>query len=440
VEVAVQPKDRAEIVRDLRLGEPADVTAIRQTPAEEDHHSPQWLPGGRTILFTLHEGAERFSVAAVSLGSGERKTLIESGFDARYSPSGHLVYAKGSAILAVPFDVDRLEVTGAPVTLIEHVATSPKDGYGAFRMSRNGSIVFEPARSLEGRVLTWVDRAGRETPLSIPPRSFGTPRVSPDGARLAFAASQDDRRDIWIYELASEKLSRATLNGDNDAPLWTLDGRWLTYTSRRADGQHLVRQSAEGSVPESLLTSQNRVWPAAWTADNHALLYDEEWPTGSFHASILRVDGDRQPQELLRGRRNPRGPSVSPDGRWLVFTPNETGRGEINVDAFPSLGSRQQLTIDGGRGAVWSHDGREIFYRSPDGVFSIRVDTTHGFSAGKPVRLFGGRYVYEYRDYDVAPDGRFLMIKPSAEEQTSPRLDVVLNWVDELTRRVPNGK
>ena len=340
----------------------------------------------------------------------------------------------------MPFDVGRLEVTGAPVTLIEHVATSPKDGYGAFRMSRNGSIVFEPARSLEGRVLTWVDRAGRETPLSIPPRSFGTPRVSPDGARLAFAASQDDRRDNGIYELASDKLSRATFDGDNDAPLWTLDGRWLTCTSRRADGQHLVRQSAEGSVPESLLTSQNRVWPAAWTADNHALLYDEEWPTGISHVSILRVDGDRQPQELLRGRRNPRGPSVSPDGRWLVFTSAETGRGEINVDAFPSLGSRQQLTIDGGRGAVWSRDGREILYRGPDGGSSIQVDTTHGFSAGKPVRLFGGRYVYEYRDSDVAPDGRFLMIKPSAEEQTSPRLDVVLNWVDELTCRAPAGR
>ena len=159
---------------------------------------------------------------------------------------------------------------------------------------------------------------------------------------------------------------------------------------------------------------------------------------------ILRIDGSRHPQELLRGvswRRSARSPSLSPDGRWLAFTSGETGRGEIYVDAFPALGARQQLTIDGGRGALWSRDGREIFYRGDaGGVFSVPVDTTHGFSAGKPVRLFTTHSVQEFLDYDVAPDGRFLLIKPSDEEQSSPRLNVVLNWVDELARRVPAGK
>jgi eukaryotic-like serine/threonine-protein kinase len=260
-------------------------------------------------------------------------------------------------------------------------------------------------------VLTWVDRSGKETPLSIPSRSFETPRVSPDGKRLAFASSQDDRRDIWLYELESDKLTRATREGDNDAPLWTRDGRWLTYTSRDSEAQHLLRQSVDGSVPESLLTSQDRLWPAAWTADNQALLYDELVPTGVAHVSMLRLDGKRQPQGLLHGIRYARGPSFSPDGRWLAYTSGETGRGEIYVDAFPALESRQQLTVDGGRGAVWSRDGREIFYRGAEGMFSVRVDTTHGFYAGKPVRLFGGQYVQEFRDYDVAPDGRFLMMK-----------------------------
>ena len=143
-----------------------------------------------------------------------------------------------------------------------------------------------------------------------------------------------------------------------------------------------------------LLVVQERVWPAAWTADNHALLYDEEWPTGSGHVSILRVDGDRQPQEQLRGRRNPRGPSVSPDGRWLASRPPKPVGARSTSTPFRSSGLAS--AADNRRRARRRVEPRRPgdFYRGPDGVFSIRVDTTHGFSAGKPVRLFGGRYVY----------------------------------------------
>jgi len=416
-----------------------------KTPEEIDHHNPVLLPGGQAILFTVHESVERFSIAIETLTSRQRKIIIASGFDAQYSPSGHVVYASGSAILAVPFDVHRLEVTGPPVTLVEHVATFRGDGYGNFRLSKSGSLVFQPAPPIAGRVLTWVDRSGRESPMSIAPRAFKSPRFSPNGKRLAFAVAEDDREDIWIYDLATGTLTRATLEDTNRAPLWTRDGQWLTYEKFRNGTHYLFRQSADGGGPaEPLMSSQHRLLPGAWTPDNRVLLYVDSPPTDVTHMYLLPLVGERKPQPLLHGPTQEWQPSLSPDGRWIAFTSFETKRAELYVDTFPPSGARHQVTVDGGREARWSPDGRELFYRFGSRMFALPVDTKHGFAAGKPRLLFEGSYVVGGLDvggldYDVAPDGRFLMIKPSQEEQAPPRLNVVLNWVEELTRRVPTN-
>jgi len=161
------------------------------------------------------------------------------------------------------------------------------------------------------------------------------------------------------------------------------------------------------------------------------------------HLFLLSVAGDRTPQPVLHGPDQERHPSLSPDDRWLAFTSTETKRTELYVQTFPPSGSRHQVTVDGGREPRWSRDGRQLFYRSGPRVFALPIDTSHGFSAGKRVVLFERRYVVGGVDnggieHDVAPDGRFLMIKPSEEEQAPPRLNVVLNWVDELVRRVPS--
>ena len=427
-------------------GEPRVVTTLSQTPVEYDHHSPHLLPGGQALLFTIHEGVERFSIAIQSLASGQRKVIIESGFGARYSPSGHIVYAGGSAIRAVPFDLRRLEVTGPPITLIEHVATIPNDGDGNFRLSESGSLVFQPEQSLAHRMLVWVDRSGTETRLPILPRAFTSARVSPDGKRLAFAAADADREDIWIYELSTDTVTRATLEDINRAPLWTSDGRRLAYEKLRAGTHHLFWQPADGSgAPESLVSGLNRLHAGAWTPDGRALLYVDSPPSDRSDIAILRLDGERRSKPVVQGpvAAYEDFPRFSPDGHWLAYTSNETGRAEIYVQAYPESVARHQVTVDGGFAAVWSRDGRELFFWNRAQMFALPVNITHGFSAGKPVRLFESRYVADRLagfPYDVAPDGRFLMIKPSEEEQSPPRLNVALNWVDELVRRVPSGK
>jgi len=421
-------------------GQPIEVTKLGQNPPEVDHHSPELLPGGRALLFAIHQGVGRFAVAVQILASGDRKVLVNAAFDPHYLPSGHLMYATGHTIVAAPFDANRLELTGPAVTLVEDVGTFPEDGVGSYRLAKNGTLVFMPHRSQAGRSLVSVDRSGKETPIPIGVRSIVDPRLSPDGRLLAFAAGTDDRRDIWLYELASEKLTRITSEGDSHSPVWTPDGRKLTYGSARGTIEHVFWQPIDSSGPaQSLVTSSNRLWPAAWTPDGRLLLYWDEAPTSFSRSYFISVDGDRTPQPLFPPGGNPMHFTLSPNGRWVAFMSDETGRTEVYVAPFPALNTRHQLTVEGGHQPRWSRDGRQLFYRWGDGVFAVPVDTGSTFSAGKPARLFElERSVRADVSYDAdATGGRFVMLKTSADEQASPRLNVVLNWTDELMRRVP---
>jgi hypothetical protein len=244
-------------------GEPVPVTSLSETPREFDHHSPTLLPGDKALLFTVHAHDGRFNVVAETLATAERKLLIESAYDARYVASGHLVFVRNEAILAQPFDLQRLEVTGPPVTLVESVAGKPPDGNGGYRLSTNGTLALLPQPSLDGRRLTWVDRNGAETPLPMPASASGSPRVSPDGSRLAFAVGEAGRHDIYTYELATGMVARLTRDGDNRAPIWTPDGQRVTYSSSSSststsstgnDARRLVMQSVDGGAPEQLVS------------------------------------------------------------------------------------------------------------------------------------------------------------------------------------------
>jgi serine/threonine-protein kinase len=427
-------------------GNASVLTTLSKEPTEIDHHSPVLLPGGRAVLFTVHRGVEQFAIAVQSLDSGRRSVVIESGFDAQYVASGHIVYASGSAILAVPFDLRRLEVSASPVTLVENVGTTPTDGFGNFRISKSGTLVYRPKPSKENRTLVWVNRAGVEEPLPINPAAFANPRLSFDGKQLTFTVVKGDRGDIWTYEVATGSLRRVTTEADNRTAVWTRDGRWLTYSTIRAGVQQIVRQPVDdGNVPDVLLEKRVRLTPSAWMPDARGLFYMESPPTDQAEIRFLSVEGERRSVAVTQNATAAveRHPSVSPDGRWLAYSVLDNRDVEIFVQPIGASGSRRQVSVDGGREPIWSGDGRELFFLSLRRVVAVPIDTTHGLIAGKPVTLFERDYASDPLtgfDYDVAPDGRFLMIKPSVDEQAPRRLSVVLNWGDELARRVPRGQ
>ncbi len=425
-------------------GAPSDLTPLLTSPKELDHHAPSPLPGGRALLFTSHAATGTFDVAVVRLDTGERKTLVKAAYDARYLASGHLVYTRRGAILAASFDVDRLETTGPEVILVESIADRPDSGYGAYTVSLNGTLLYQAAPSLEGRVLTWVTRDGLEAPVPLTPRAFSSPRVSPDGTRLAFGVAELGRRDIWTYEVGTQKLARLTREGDNRVPVWSRDGRRLAYSSTRDGTPKIWVQPADGSGPaEAIATGEDVIVPASWSAGDRAIVYVHANTSASgSRTAVVAVSGDRQHQQLFPDET--RGPAVSPDGRWIAFTATDSRFTEVHAAAFPTGGARHQISAGGGRQPLWRRDGRELVYRSGGRMFSVAVDLAGGFRSAAPVLLFERQYVVGTRDdmgfdYDLAPDGRFLMIKPSPAELRTNSINVVVNWIDELIRRVPRG-
>lgn len=431
-------------------GQPQAITTFTETPPEDDHHHPQLLPGGRALIFTVHDAKGGSKVAAQAFSPeegravGERTVLIESGFDAQYASTGHLVFAKEGTLLAVPFDAAHLKITGPEVTLVEDVATRAIDLNGAYRVSKSGTLVFLSRPSQDGRRLVWVDRKGAETQIPVEARDFGSPSVSPDGKWMAYAVNDGRRRDLYTYEFSTGRISAITSDGRSGLPIFTPDSQALTYASTR-DGISALFVQSFGGTPEHQVSSDSRLVPGSWSPNGQVLTYWAGASTRSVvadHMFSIDVKGDRKPKPLLHGPNGQRHPSISPDGRWIAYTA-ETPRTEVFVSNYPELTLRRQVSIDGGREPKWSRDGGEIVYRSFRGMFAVPIDTTRGFSPGTPHELFKGDYVVGARelglDYDLAHDGRFVMIKPSADE-LRPGFRVVLNWVAELARRVPTNQ
>ena len=424
-------------------GQPEPIAAVAREAGELDHHFPEILPGGRAALFTRHARDGSFRVEVLSLASGQRQVLIDPGFHARYVPTGHLVYGLSSNVFAVGFDIDSLKVTSRPVRVLESVANNPGDGTAMFSVAGDGSLAYVPETSRKGRLLVWVDRQGAERLLPLPPRAFATASLSPDGRRIAMTVEEEPgRSDIWLYDVIDDTQRRLTFEGSNEGPVWTPDGKTLTFSSSSAGPINLFSLPADGSgVAERLLKSDLHQWAGMWSPDGAHLAFTESDPTDIPKIRILSSGRNAEPQPF--GDPDPPGkgialarPGFSPDGRWIAYG----ARPEVYVAPFPGPGARRQISTDRGSAPRWSPDGRELFYRRRDQVLAVPIKAWTPLAFGKATVLFEGRYLglgFYSTNYDVTRDGRFLMVKLSEEELAPQPIRVVLSWFDELKRRLP---
>jgi Tol biopolymer transport system component len=418
---------------------------------------PEFLPGGKALLFAASANTSSWAnaqVAVQSLGTGERQNLIQGGTNPRYAPSGHLVYSQGGSLMAVPFDLQRLAVTGPPVPVVERVLQSSVSGVAQYSFSSSGSVVYIPGgiQSAQSRMV-WVSRSGAAQPLDAPVRPYRGPRLSPDGRRIAVAIEEQESQ-TWIFDVSRETLTRLTFAGSaNYNSVWTPDGKRLVFNSNKEGPLNLFWQLADGSGGlERLTTGQYTQAPMSWSPDGQVLSYIEISPTTGRHVWMLPM-GDsspgagqvRKPQIFRQTQFTESAPRFSPDGRWLAYLSNESGRFEIYVQPYPGPGGKWQISTEGGTEPVWNPNGRELFYRSGDKMFAVDVATQPGFSAGKPRMLFEGKYEpapATFPNYDVSADGqRFLMLKLVEQAEEAPtQINVVLNWFEELKQKVPPGK
>lgn len=432
-------------------GAPQTLTTPDATQRELSHRWPQVLPGNKAVLFTIQLSTQvnydEARIAVLSLETGKWRTVIEGGSYARYVPSGQIVYAHGGALMAVPFDLLSLQVKGSPAPAQQGVVTSVVTSGGAeYDVADSGLLAYVPGTTRPPeRLLAWVDRQGVGKELPAPVNAYVNPRISPDGKMLAVQILGAGE-DLWIYDFSRNTLMRLTfggVGGGSSPPLWTPDGRKVVYRSRTPTLSFRAKP-ADGSGAEETLFSKELDDPGATpftvSPDGKTLLFGRRNVTGAVGIYAISLDGSATVQPFLQSAFNQSVPRFSPDGRWVVYESNESGRSEVYVQPYPGPGGKWLISTDGGTYPRWAHSGREIFYRNEDKMMVVPVETLPSFRAGTPRMLFRGLGYVPQGRFDLAPDDQhLLMIREKEAPASLKELSITLNWPEELKRRLPQS-
>ena len=413
------------------------------------HRWPESLPGGKAVLYAVNGGGQQIAVQALNSSAtavaGERQNLAQGGTTPRYAASGHLLYVVGGDLMAVPFDPQRLRLTGSAAPVVEGILQLGSINGGAqYSVSTNGSLAYiSGGAQAEAEQMVWVSRNGVEKTVNAPAHAYGYPRVA---QRIAVSVAEQETQ-LWLYDLVRDTLSRLTFGStSNTMPTWTWDGKRIAFASNKEGPTNIFWQLTDGSGGlERLTTSEYPDYPSSFSSDGKLLTYTEVNPTTGNDIWVLNI-GDHKTEPFLRTPFNELASTFSPDGRWMAYVSDESGHFEVYVQPFPGPGGKYQVSTDGGNEPVWNRNGKELFYRSGDKMMAVDVTLQPGFSMGKPKELFRGTYmppVIALPFYDVSPDGqRFLMLKPNEQTSSSSltQIVVVQNWFEELKQKVPTGK
>ena len=437
-------------------GSAETISTIDAETKERSHRWPNALPGGQAILFSVAyqtgNPLDDANVAVLDRRTGKHKIIIKGGVFPHYVSPGFIVYARRNTLAAVPFDVKRLEVTGPPVTVQENVEGSKANGRVEFSISDSGDLVYVEGRADESRdaaqPLVWVDRHGIEQVLSESRQRYAKPRLSPDGHTL-FVEVADPEAAVWSYNIDRGTLTRVTYGGVSYGPIPSPDGKKLAYEATRDGVAGVMLSEVDGGGEQRLSSTKRLHVPTSWTVDGTAVAITAGAESGYLEVWLIPLSGDHTPQILVQGPFNAGGARFSPDGHWLAYVSDESGRNEIYLRAFPQAGPRIQISAEGGTAPVWSRSGRELFFRNGDQLFGVSMTLGAQAVAGKPQVLFSKLIAEDasgpaydiIADYDVSPDGQhFVMPKYSAEARKPANAIVILNWSEELKRRVASGK
>lgn len=438
-------------------GAPRAITELDHKRNEVTQRWPQVLPGARSILYTAHNAGGNYddaSIEAQSLATGKRTILHRGGYYGRYLPSGHLVFVRERTLFAAPMDLARLQLTGPPVPVLLDVVGDPDIGSLEFGFSQTGTAVcltglWAPRK----RSLVWLDCAGKTQLLPATPGPYGDLRLSPDGRRLALSVRHGiGQWHIWIYDLQQDMMTRLTFSGINLTPEWHPDGRHLVFVSDRHRGMPCLYWMRADGAGEALRLTENKYiqWPYSFSPDGKWLAYVEPDPETRSDIWILPMEGndpDRpkpgKPQPFLNTAFAEESPAFSPDGSWLAYQSDESGRMEIYVRPFPGPGGKWQVSSSGGKLPVWSRNRKELFYLSEDNQIMVAAyKTTRGAFVAGIARLWSEQRIpvaqNTIRNFDPAPSGdRFVALAESEnppDASSATQLTIFLNFFDEIRR------
>jgi Tol biopolymer transport system component/tRNA A-37 threonylcarbamoyl transferase component Bud32 len=418
-------------------GVPQLLTTLDSSRQETSHRSPWLLPGSKAVLYIAEGTNRQNTLMALSFETNERRVLIEDAVMPRYLTSGHLVFVQKGTLMAVAFDPVRFEMTGTPVPVLERVQR--------FGTSESGLLAYTLTDAASSSsTLVWVNRQGLETALAVPPQDYQHPKLSPDGQRVLVEVDPNLGRNLWLQDASGSTLTPVTFGGANLWPVWTPDGRYITYGSNRpGTSWDIFWKPTDGSGNEVALVQRELTQlPRSWSPDGQWLAFTEAHPARA-HDIWLWSAKDRRSHPWLQTDAFEEQPAFSADSRWIAYVSNESGRREVYVRAASGAAGKWQVSTTGGVEPLWAPGGRELFYRDGQKMFLVDVITDPAFATVNTRMLFEGDYALTgtgTTNYDVTRDGqRFLMVKPPAHGARAAQLNVVQNWFEELKRLVPRG-
>ena len=421
-------------------GESTVVTHV-DTPRQMNHRFPQFLPDGQHFLLYVRGAPDVQGVYVASLDGTPPRRLLGADSAAWYT-SGHIFFIRQGALLAQSFDAARLEPTGDAAAIAEPIAVDATGLGAALSVSTAGPVAYRAASASGGRQLVWFDRSGAEIRKVGSPDTATLlhPELSADGRRVAVARNVNGNQDVWIVETARGVLNPFTFDAAiEDYPIWSPDARHVIFQSNRKGAFDLYMKSTSGDGGETMLLSTPTFKsPTDWSPDGRFVLYRTTDPETGYDLWALPLDSKTQPFPLAQTNAEERDGQFSPDGRWIAYQSNESGRFEIYVQAFPKPQERWRISTNGGAQVRWRHDGRELFYLALDGqlmAVPLRLDSQgQTVDAGTPVPLFRPRLVggavrgVNRQQYAVSSDGReFLINTPTEDTPVSP-ITLILNW------------
>jgi serine/threonine-protein kinase len=426
------------------------LTTLNADKRERTHRWPDALPGGEWVLFTVGSvdspgGYDEATIEAVSLKTGERRVLVRGGRMARFAPPGHLVFARGGVLFAAALDPRDPQVTTAPLPVLDGVGGEDTSGASHFTISQDGTLAYVPGAADETDELIWVDLEGNIEPVGAPRREYDQVRVSPDGTQLLLAAGPNrSAGDLWLFDLARKTMTRVTFDQKCASPSWTPDQRQIVYRAEAGSYQIKVQPVDGSEAPRVIHTDSEPVLVSGVTPDGATALF-QKYGSGVSDVLVVPIDGSGPARPLWEEPSAQYGGMVSPDGRWLAYTSQEGGIDNVYLRPASGQGVKRQVSVDGGIVPVWAPDAKAIYYVRDDAMMAVPIEADETkITVGIPRKLFefppGRRAERDSRTFDIAPDGkRFVLMRSANPGMGRRQINIVLNWSEELQRRVPTN-
>ena len=399
---------------------------------------PVLLPGGQAVLFEI--GLLGFGgIGVLSLDTGEYVQVSDNGANPLYSPTGHILFARGSTLFGVPFDAEELTVTGPVVPVVQGVRVENGGALQA-RVSPNGLLVYVPASEATGTRLVWVDRDGGVVDSVFDePRVFNAPRLSPTGEQIAVQINDEGNNDIWIHNVEARNTLKLTTTGDATNPVWSPDGSQVAFGSGSAGSFAIQSIAPDGGRVTTLLESGSPALPETWSPDGSHLVFRDSSSSDLF---VIDVDDPGSRRAVLNSGFAEHSATFSPSGRLLAYVSNRSGRNEIYVRQYPGDGVGQVVSDGVGIEPTWGRDDSELYYRVEPGSLWVASLEAEPFRVSRQLLFQSSQFwasTFGGTHYDFNPEGqRFLMLNMSgAAGGARSKINVVLNWFEELKERVP---